>query len=476
MLQDTLGIIAASLQVVSLESIAGDEFFPIPENEIRGRHTRFEGEEVYELASAFTFEGADFGYLRLGLATDEIRAIAESDRNRFLLGIVVLMVLLVVAAALYLAGQKQLGLELEHLRIKGFSRSVLESMAEAVIVLDEENRIVLMNQSCRKFCGCRPEDSHDGRLLIEINPALAAVLPDINTGRAGATEIDLPRPGFPESLPVLVTTSRLEVTGRSYATVILTDLTDRKQAEQHALRSQRYRTMTEMSAGVAHEIRNPLNAIGMNVQRLKLEFAPAGEAGAQFDSFVETIRAEIERLNALVEQFLQFSRFPHPRFVPGHIDRLLEESLTFLGPELAGVPVRLDRKIEPSGESAFDPDQLRQVIVNLVQNAAQASGPGGTVTVTGRVEGRNYRVSVTDDGPGVPAKLREKIFEPFYTTKSKGIGLGLAIVSRIVTEHGGTIRVQAGGEKGSSFVFRLPLRPGERLAEVSRAKDNQQSH
>ncbi|HLA41652.1 MAG TPA: hypothetical protein VJ417_16735, partial [Candidatus Glassbacteria bacterium] len=112
-LQDTLGIIAASLQVVSLESIAGDEFFPIPENEIRGRHTRFEGEEVYELASAFTFEGADFGYLRLGLATDEIRAIAESDRNRFLLGIVVLMVLLVVAAALYLAGQKQLGLELE---------------------------------------------------------------------------------------------------------------------------------------------------------------------------------------------------------------------------------------------------------------------------------------------------------------------------------------------------------------------------
>jgi len=471
-LQDTLGIIAASLQVVTLESISGDKFFPIPEDEIRGRYTDFEGEEIYELASPFTFEGEDFGYLRLGLATDEIRAIAGSDRNRFMLGIVVLMVLLAVAAALYLAGQKQLRLELEHLRIKGFSSSVLESMAEAVIVLDEDGRVVQMNESCGKLCGCGANSSQEGRPLAEINPALAITVRGLDTGGVRAVETSLPRPGCADTLPVLVTASPLTVASRRYLTVILTDLTDRKQAQELALRSQRYQTMAEVSAGVAHEIRNPLNAIGMNVQRLKLEFAPEGPDRPEFDAFVETIRAEVERLNGLVEQFLQFSRFPHPRFALGRLDRLLEETLSFLEPELAAVPVSLSHRLEPCGYSSFDPDQLRQVLVNLVQNAAQAAGPGGKVDVGGCSQERSYRVSVSDNGPGIPQELREKIFEPFFSTRSKGIGLGLAIVSRIIAEHGGMIGVEEGPAGGTAFVFTVPLGPGEILAEAAGDGDN----
>ncbi|OGG02243.1 MAG: hypothetical protein A3F83_15240 [Candidatus Glassbacteria bacterium RIFCSPLOWO2_12_FULL_58_11] len=457
-LQDTLGIIAASYQVASLPSIAGDPFFQFSRGQIKGRYTDFQGAEVYELAASFQFEGENYGYLRIGLSTEEIRSIAATERRRVALAILVLAVLLSVVIALYFAGRRQLTLELEHARIQSFSRSVLDGMAEAVIVLDDQQRIVLVNQACKALCGLSGENLM-GETLARANPALAQALAGLAGSPRRAMETRLSLPGSEESVPVMLYATPLEASGRRYTTVILGDLTDREQAEKLALHNEKYKTMAEVSAGVAHEIRNPLNAIGMNVQRLKLEFSPAGRDAGEYAQFIDTILSEVDRLNRIVEQFLGLARFPEPRLEPGRLDSLLEETLAFLEPELAGRGIKVLRSLEPSPACLFDPGQIRQVATNLAANAAEAMDGPGTLTVKGRTEEGEYRIEMSDTGPGIAENIQQKIFEPFFSTKSHGMGLGLAIVSRIVTEHGGNVAVQNEPGRGARFTVRLPLRP-----------------
>jgi len=455
-LQDTLGIIAASHQVTALGGIQGDPFFPIAPGKTRGRYTDFNGEEVYELASTFQLGGENYGYLRVGLTTQEIRSIAARDRRRFIQGILVLGVLLIVVGALYLAGRRQLRLEIEHSRIKGFSQSVLEGMAEAVIVVDEEKRIVLINQACEKLCGCSTGLSGK-ESLQSLSPELAKALARLEQESLTASEIEIQRPNG-TLMPVMIYSSAIEVAGKRFTTIILSDLTDRKEAEQLALHTQRYKTMAEVSAGMAHEIRNPLNAIGMNVQRLKLEFSPEAGSRSQYEDFIDTIRSEVARLNGIVEQFLKLARFPEPKMELSRIDSLIRDTLDFVRPELTGRGIKLVEQLAEAPQFLFDPGQIKQVVTNLVTNAAEAMGDSGTLTINGTLDGGNYRIAFRDSGPGIPERERERIFEPFFSTKRGGMGLGLAIVERIVSEHGGTVRLESGPEHGTAFIVSIPVR------------------
>jgi len=457
LLQDTLGIIAASSQVSSIGSIKGDEFFRIPAGEIRGRYTLFGGKEVYELAANFQLSGENYGFIRLGLDTEEIRSIAERDKKRFLLGVVVLTVLFSVGAGLYFAGRKQLRLEQEHSRIKGFSESVLQAMGESVIVLDEQDRVVLFNDSCKRLCGCQPR-LVSGFHLRQVNPDLADVLKGIQRHQPTVIESEIQPHGRNVKIPVMISLAPLVVSGKHYTTVILSDLTDRKKAEKLALRNEKYRTLAQVSAGVAHEIRNPLNAIGMNVQRLKLEFSPEENKSAEYEAFIDTILAEVRRINEIVEQNLALARFPGPRMETAKLSEVLLETAAFFRPELEGRGIKLETSLAESPPSSFDPAQIRQVVTNLIKNAAESMEPGGRLEIIGEVADNHYRITFSDTGPGIAESDREKIFEPFFSTKSSGLGLGLALVKRIVTEHGGTIRVAENKGKGTTFIVSIPLK------------------
>ncbi|MEA2064430.1 MAG: ATP-binding protein [Gemmatimonadota bacterium] len=344
-LQDTLGIIAASSEVVEIGSLAGDSFFPLPRGEIRGRYRDFSGEEVYELATRFELGGEEFGYLRVGLATREVRSIAELDLQRLIFGMGALAVLAAVALLLWFFRGRHLRLEREHAQL--------------------------------------------------------------------------------------------------------------------ALRNEKFKTLAEVSASVAHEIRNPLNSIGMNVQRLKIEFAPCSEDEnrQQYEEFIDIIRREIERINDIVEQFLSLARFSGPRLEQAEINSLLRETLEFFSAELAGDRITIETNIEPAAPFLFDPAQIRQVLMNLVRNAAEAMPEGGTLSVTGRALPAAYEFSVHDTGPGITGNNMKEIFEPFFTTRKNGLGLGLAVSQRIVTEHGGEISVDSGpGTPGTTFTVSLLLK------------------
>jgi signal transduction histidine kinase len=229
----------------------------------------------------------------------------------------------------------------------------------------------------------------------------------------------------------------------------------------------RLAALGEMAAGLAHEIRNPLSSIKGAVQYLDPKSVPEGEG-----EFLEVIVEEVNRLNTVVTQFLEYARPLRSAFQATNMNDVLTKTMKLLsGHELpANIEVKLD--LEPDLPTVnCDADQLKQVFINLALNAVQAMPKGGTLTVTTRKPRSNewhlrddaprsladqVEIRISDTGEGIPDEVRSRIFIPFYTTKKKGTGLGLAICQRIVKNHGGTIEVESKPGDGTRFILRLP--------------------
>ncbi len=248
-----------------------------------------------------------------------------------------------------------------------------------------------------------------------------------------------------------------------------------KVLEEEVQRGKRLSALGNLAAGVAHEIRNPLNAISMGLQRLKREFTPSGEEG-EYRRFLEIMQAEVKRLDGIVTRFLQLAR-PIPLKLEEVDLRALLESLLLLVHEEAenrGITLKADLPSTPF-PIFLDPGQIKQVLLNLLSNAFQATPEGGTVTVWARrvrrstfdgrpfektLEGEAIEIGIADTGVGIPPEHLERIFEPYFTTREGGTGLGLAIAHRIVDAHRGRIEVESEVGKGTTFHVLLPLKPG----------------
>jgi signal transduction histidine kinase len=229
----------------------------------------------------------------------------------------------------------------------------------------------------------------------------------------------------------------------------------------------RLAALGEMAAGLAHEIRNPLGAIKGAAQCLDPRQLPGEE-----QEFVEVIVEEVNRLNGVVTAFLDYARPLKQSFVPTDLNEVISRTMKLIQND---VPARVTLRQELDTSIARvdgDPEQLKQVLINLVQNAIQALGdrPGTIVVRSARPDrfgdfrgGELVEAQVADDGPGIPAEQQLNIFVPFFTTKQKGTGLGLAICQRIVKSHGGTIGVQSKPQEGSTFTIRLPALPSDAL-------------
>lgn len=240
-----------------------------------------------------------------------------------------------------------------------------------------------------------------------------------------------------------------------------------EQAQEQARRSERLAALGQMSAGLAHEIRNPLGVIKGSAEMLHQKLADNNPLATELAGYIST---ETNRLSALVTRFLDFARPLHLDLLPQQITTVLDRSLqavSFGKDETS--PVHVERQYEPNLPPVpMDEGLSEQAFVNLIQNAYDALGSaGGTLRVAAARSRLNDRdgvqVRIEDSGPGIPAELREQIFNPFVTTKKSGVGLGLSIVSRIVDGHHGSIQVENGkdgdgdGLSGANFVIFFPL-------------------
>ena len=234
---------------------------------------------------------------------------------------------------------------------------------------------------------------------------------------------------------------------------------ERGALEAAVVREQRLSAMGTLAAGVAHEIRNPLNAISVGLQRLRLEFAPA-EPGAkgEYTRFVQLLREEVGRLNALVDQFLTLARPLKLSLAEGPIAPVVAEVVGLLTPQAAERGVRIEQTGVPDPIRVhMDRGQLNRAILNVLLNAIQAMPQGGSVTINTEAVAGTLRIQVADTGPGIASEHLDRVFEPYFTTKAGGTGLGLALAHKIVQEHGGELRAANGAAGGAVFTVELPV-------------------
>lgn len=235
--------------------------------------------------------------------------------------------------------------------------------------------------------------------------------------------------------------------------------TDLKAATDRLVASERIAAWQEVARRLAHEIKNPLTPIRMSLETL-LAASQRGQLDERFRGlFAESARAvleEVDRLKRIVDEFSQFARLPRPQFALLDVAQTLQPVMALYTPRDG---LTYEVQLAPSVAIQADRDQLTQVVVNLIKNAEEAMPAGGRVTVRGRAEGDQAIIEVEDEGPGVPVELRQRLFEPYVTTKQHGTGLGLAIAQRIAQEHAGSLSVHD-GRKGALFRLALPLVSG----------------
>jgi signal transduction histidine kinase len=221
-------------------------------------------------------------------------------------------------------------------------------------------------------------------------------------------------------------------------------------------RAERLAAVGRISAQITHEIRNPLNAIGLNAELLVEELEP-GRAPGEARQLVAAIQREVDRLNGVAEEYLRFARLPKPTLGRHDLNEVVGSLLDFLAPELqaAGVEVVRELSAEPLGLRG-DEGQLRAVFLNLYRNSREAMPSGGRLTIRTRRDREAVEAEVADTGGGIPPEVLTRIFEPFYSTKERGTGLGLAFVLQVVKEHGGTIHCDSAQGRGTTFTVRIP--------------------
>jgi len=228
-----------------------------------------------------------------------------------------------------------------------------------------------------------------------------------------------------------------------------------REAEATVRRTERLAALGQLSAGLAHEIRNPLSTIKGSAEMLLKNVDADGVVSRELAGFISS---EVDRTNALVTRFLDFARPLALRLEKTEVTEVIDEAVAAVEKHTPPLDVSIYKSYSPEIPAFFFDRQLvERVLYNLLLNAAQASPPQGSVTIKTRQLGDTVEISVIDRGSGIAPKDRESIFNPFFTTKSSGVGLGLAIVSKIVDEHGGQITVESDVGQGSVFRVFLPM-------------------
>jgi two-component system nitrogen regulation sensor histidine kinase NtrY len=353
------------------------------------------------------------------------------------------------------AGLERKNRELEERR--RLMETVLETVGTGVLVTDAEGTVTVVNAAACRLLELDAAEAVGGSATAALaGPGRGEVLAMVQrllSGRGSRQEreIQVPSRGRDRHLAVTVVPLPGAPGSAPGAVVVLDDLTP-------LMRAQKVAAWGEVARKLAHEIKNPLTPIQLSAQRIrKAQLRSAPDLERVVAESTRAIVEEVEALKNLVDEFAQFARLPAPNLAPASLHEVIEQALALYDGLFSGM--RIERRLATELPTLrLDADQMKRVLINLVDNAIDATQRRGTVVISTEFDARSGRVrlGVADDGPGIAPEDRDKLFVPHFSTKKRGSGLGLAVVSRIVQEHQGLIRVEDNPPHGARFVLEFP--------------------
>jgi two-component system, sporulation sensor kinase E len=362
---------------------------------------------------------------------------------------------------------------------KGFLETVFNAIQEGIIVTDSKGRITYLNDAAGELFGLRASDaigkrldervrgldwesltqssgpvSRDMEIFYPANRFLNFyIVPLMIEHRETGEKIDkkATTDAGSESLP----DGQNEQVGHA---IILRDITESRRSAQQIIESERLNALTLLAAGVAHEIGNPLNSLHIHLQLMqrqadKLDRAARGE----LQESIDIARSEVNRLDSIVTQFLRAIRPSKPELHPENVNTIVEETLRFFTPEIQDRDIVVEQELRSDLPLLqIDRDQMKQAFYNVIKNSLQAMKRRGTLRIRTDRDDTHALISFMDTGSGMSPENLGRVFEPYFTTKPSGTGLGLLIVRRIVREHGGELSIESSEGKGLTLTIRLP--------------------
>ncbi|MBA4386663.1 MAG: PAS domain-containing sensor histidine kinase [Verrucomicrobia bacterium] len=343
---------------------------------------------------------------------------------------------------------------------KGLLETIFQSIQEGVVVIDGAGRLTYANRAAEQLMGFsfeRVESRPVSNYIRGIDWDRILSLDDSEWSKLLTQEIEL---SYPEHRFVNFYVVPLAIDDRREkgAVVILRDVTSDRQQEASMIETERLNSVKLLAAGVAHEIGNPLNALTIHLQLLEREIGKLrGKERDDLKDLVKIARDEVSRLDLITSQFLRAVRPAKPKLVLSRVDALMKETLNLLGREIQNRNIQVELKCASSlPRIRMDRNQMKQAFVNILRNAYQAMPDGGKIVVAISSTERHLAISFSDTGVGIKPEDFGRIFDPYFTTRPEGSGLGLMIVQRIIQEHGGQIEIVSKPKAGTSFTIILP--------------------
>jgi two-component system, NtrC family, sensor histidine kinase HydH len=395
------------------------------------------------------------------LSVAEIKALRTDIRSRIILRSTASATLLLCTVATLWLQQRQLAIRRTLNEVKLLARDILLSIDQGVITTDLRNTITSINSAAVQILGLNWDCV--GQPLDTISTAAAPLgsLTEIVATRHAPVwdeEFSLDRAGRVHRIRADAHVLKDAMGNAIGYVTLLRDVSDRYLLQERFRRMERFLSLGHLVSGLHHEIKNPLTALSIHVQLLEKRLREP--TPRPVDELIGVVKSEVLRLNRVLESFSDFANLQRLKQQPTDLAALLNEVAVLIRPQADEQGVRVSLRYTGEGlyQVPLDVEKIKQAVLNLVINALEVMPHGGELVLGARATDTDFQIEVADDGPGIPRDVQDDIFKPYFSTKSHGTGMGLALTEKLVGQHGGQIQFRTSA-KGTSFVITLPLEP-----------------
>ncbi len=450
MIQDNEGIISASGKFNNVRAVNVDSIIDFMQKNRIDNITNYNMDSmVFEIIKPVRISNSNTAIMRLGISLNKYEQIKDKSNFRAI-GIAIIFFIINLIIILLLSARKAYsGLEKEINIISSYNTLILENMADAVMAVDSNDRIIIVNNALEHIFEVPKSEilNKNFKKYLDLSDLFT-----INQTEEKTIKIN----GKNKILSFVISTINIEEKTK-VRIIIIRDLTLEKEVQSALNRKEKLSAMGELAASVAHEIRNPLNSINIIAQRFELEFEPQTDS-QEYYKLLKVVREEAQRVNRIIKQFLDYARPANLNLKLSNIESIINDCYNLMKAQMEQKNIRFEFVSNLNSDSLImlDNDKIKQVFINLFGNSIDAIDKDGFIKCKINAQDENIEIIIYDSGGGIAENIIGKIFNLYFTTKHSGTGLGLSVVHQIISEHNGMLSVK-NNEYGAEFSIKLRI-------------------